>query len=224
MIQGLTRLPRVKSRYAGERKARVHEPVVEPLESPAAASVRSRPPTEALGSSDHGPRLEDAHAEAKRSRGACGTRRCSAELGLLAEFVTCRVDGVKGGASPSPRRRSSGQSRRARGWARDICAMPAQGRSRIDSVAAAPPAVHGDAARGAIDAARRRMIDRRGSVVTAEPDEECLLWRAMTTSRKCVLCPCRFDDPRVSPPPLDTANFDTANLEARPSPASPASS
>ena len=27
------------------------------------------------------------------------------------------------------------QSRRAREWARDICAMPAQGRSRIDSVA-----------------------------------------------------------------------------------------
>jgi hypothetical protein len=54
-----------------------------PLRSPAGASVRSRPPREALGSSDHGPRLEDAHAEAKRSRVACGTRRGSAELGLL---------------------------------------------------------------------------------------------------------------------------------------------
>ena len=93
------------------------------------------------------------------------------------------------------------QSRRDRGWARDICAMPAQGRSRIDSVAATPSAVQGDAARGAIDAARARMIDRRGSIVTAEPDEECLLRRGLITSRKCVLCPCRFDDPRVSPSP-----------------------
>ena len=71
MIQGLTRLPRVKSRYAGEEgKAGVHEPGVEPLRILAAEIVRSRPPTEALGSSDHGPRLEDAHAEAKRSREA----------------------------------------------------------------------------------------------------------------------------------------------------------
>ena len=74
-----------------------------------------------------------------------------------------------------------------------------------------------DATRGAIDAARGRMIDRRGSVVTAEPDEEFLLWRRMSTSRKCVLWPCRFYDPRISrPPPVLT--FDTANLEARATP------
>ena len=79
------------------------------------------------------------------------------------------------------------QSRRARGRARDICAMPAQGRSRIDSVAATPSAVQGDATRGAIGADRARIIDRRDSVVTAEPDEERLLLRAMATSRKCVL-------------------------------------
>ena len=51
--------------------------------------------------------------------------------------------------------------------------MPAQGRSRIDSVAATPSAVQGDAARGAIDAARARMIDRRGSVVTEQDESFC---------------------------------------------------
>ena len=91
------------------RKARVHEPGVEPLRILAAEIVRSRPPTEALGSSDHGARLEDAHAEPKQSRGASATRHRSAELGLLPEFVTCRVDGVKWWPSPpSPQRCSSG--------------------------------------------------------------------------------------------------------------------
>ena len=47
--------------------------------------------------------------------------------------------------------------------------------------------MQGDAARGAIGADRARIIDRRDSVVTAEPDEERLLLRAMATSRKCVL-------------------------------------
>ena len=90
---------------------------------------------EALGSSDHGPRLEDAHAKAKGSREAWTTRRGSAELGLLAEFVTCRVDGVKGCAfSAQPAALQLRQSRRARKWARDICATPPRGRSRIDSV------------------------------------------------------------------------------------------
>ena len=50
-----------------------------------------------------------------------------------------------------------------------------------------------DAARDA--AARGRMIDRRGSVVKAEPDEECLLQRGMTTSRKCVSQPVPFRRP-----------------------------
>ena len=72
----------------------MHEPGVEPLRILAAEIVRSRPPTEALGSSDHGPRLEDAHAEAKRSRGACGTRRCTAERGLLVEFPSRNVDSI----------------------------------------------------------------------------------------------------------------------------------
>ena len=82
--------------------------------------------------------------------------------------------------------------------------MPAQGRSRIDSVAATPSAVQGDAARGAIDAARARMIDRRGSVVTAEPDEE--LFAAATDVHFTKVCPspCRFDDPRVLAPPART--------------------
>ena len=52
-----------------------------------------------------------------------------------------------------------------------------------------------DAARDAIDAAQRRMIDRRGSAVKAEPDEEFLLWRRMTTSRKCVSQPVPFRRP-----------------------------
>ena len=109
------------------------------------------------------------------------------------------------------------QSRRDRGWARDICAMPAQGRSRIDSVAATPSAVQGDAARGAIDAARARMIDRRGSVVTAEPDEE--LFAAATDVHFTKVCPVSvpFRRPRVSPPP-PVLTFDTANLEARATP------
>ena len=67
----------------------MHEPGVEPLRILAAEIVRSRPPTEALGSSDHGPRLEDAHAEAERSLWYCGTRRGKAELGLLPEVVRC---------------------------------------------------------------------------------------------------------------------------------------
>ena len=97
------------------RKARVHESGVKPLRILTAEIVRSRPPTEALGSSDHGPRLEHAHAKAKRSREAWATRRGSAELGLLAEFVTCRVDGVKGGAvSAQPASLQHQQSRRAR--------------------------------------------------------------------------------------------------------------
>ena len=182
--------------------------------------MRSRPPTEALGSSDHGPRLEDAHAKAKGSREAWTTRRGSAELGLLAECVTCRVDGVKGCAfSAQPAALQLWQSRRARGWARNICAMPAQGRSRIDSVAATPSAVQGDAARGAIDAAQRRMIDRRGSDVTAEANEECLQRRAMTTSRKCVLARAVSTTlasrrRRVQAPTY----FYTANLGARATP------
>ena len=71
-----------RATLANKGEARVHEPGVEPLRILAAEIVRSRPPTEALGSSDHGPRLEDAHAEAKRSLWYCGTRRGSAELGL----------------------------------------------------------------------------------------------------------------------------------------------
>ena len=113
----------------------MHEPGVEPLRILAAGIVRSRPPMEALGSSDHGPRLEDAHAKAKGSREAWTTRRGSAELGLLAEFVTCRVDGVKGCASPPSPRRRSAVSPGVPGSGRDICATPARGRSCIDSVA-----------------------------------------------------------------------------------------
>ena len=120
----------------------MHEPGVEPLRILAAEIVRSRPPTEALGSSDHGPRLEDAHAEAKRSREAWATRRGSAELGLLAEFVRCRVDGVKGCAYAQPAAPQLRQSRRAREWARDICAIPAHGRSRIDGVESGATAEH----------------------------------------------------------------------------------
>ena len=40
--------------------------------------------------------------------------------------------GVRVSAQPAALQRR--QSRRAREWARDICAMPAQGRSRIESV------------------------------------------------------------------------------------------
>ena len=58
-----------------------------------------------------------------------------------------------------------------------------------------------DAARGTIDAASGRMIDRRGSLVKAETEGGVLLRRAMATSRKCVLRPCSLDEPRVSPPP-----------------------
>ena len=112
----------------------MHEPGVEPLRILAAEIVRLRTPTEALGSSDHGPRLEDAHAEAKRSRVAWGPQRGSAELGLLAEIVRCRVDGVKGCASPPSPRRRSAISPGMPGSGRDICATPARGRSRIDSV------------------------------------------------------------------------------------------
>ena len=57
-------------RLANKEKLACTKPVVEPLRILAAEIVRSRPPTEALGSSDHGSRLEDAHAKAKRSRGA----------------------------------------------------------------------------------------------------------------------------------------------------------
>ena len=74
-----------------------------------------------------------------------------------------------------------------------------------------------DAARGTIDAARGRMIDRRGSLVKAETEGGVLLRRAMATSRKCVLRPCSLDEPRVSPPP-PVLTFDTANLEARATP------
>ena len=113
----------------------MHEPGVEPLRILAAEIVRSRPPTEALGSSDHGPGLEDAHAEPKRSRGDWATRCGSAELGLLAEFVRCRVDGVKGCAvSAQPAAPQRQQSRHVPGSGRGICATPARGRSRIDGV------------------------------------------------------------------------------------------
>ena len=74
-----------------------------------------------------------------------------------------------------------------------------------------------DAARDAVDAARGRMIDRRGSVVTAEPDEECLLQRGMTTSRKCVSQPVPFRRPsRLAAAACKLVlTFDTVNLEAR---------
>ena len=175
----------------------MHEPVVDPLFLfPAEASVRSRPPTEALGSSDHGPRLEDAHVEAKRSRRAWGTRRGSSELGLLPEFVTCRVDGVKGCASPPSPQRCSPSSPGVPGSGRGTFARcPPRDEAASTASRATPSAVQGDAARGAIDAAQRRMIDRRGSVVKAEPDEEFLLWRRMTTSRKCVSQPVPFRRP-----------------------------
>ena len=74
-----------------------------------------------------------------------------------------------------------------------------------------------DAARDAIDAAQRRMIDRRGSAVKAEPDEEFLLWRRMTTSRKCVSQPVPFRRPsRLAAAACKLVlTFDTVNLEAR---------
>ena len=173
---------------------------------------------EALGSSDHGPRLEDAHAKAKGSREAWTTRRGSAELGLLAEFVTCRVDGVKGGAvSAQPAALQLRQSRRARSGRGTFARRPPGGekphrqrrerRHRLRTL---------DAARDAIDAAQRRMIDPRGSDVTAEANEECLLRRAIATSRKCVLARA-VSTTRVSPPP-PVLTFDTANLEARATP------
>ena len=111
----------------------MHEPGVEQLRILAAEIVRSRPPTEVLGSSDHGPGLEDAHAEAKRSRGAAEHGAARAELGLLPDFVRCRVDGVKGCAVSQPATLQLRQYTRARSG-RDICATPARGRSRIDSV------------------------------------------------------------------------------------------
>ena len=151
----------------------MHEPGVEPLRILAAEIVRSRPPTEALGSSDHGPRLEHAHAKAKRSREAWATRRGSAELGLLAEFVTCRVDGVKGCASPpSPQRCSSG-SPGVPGSGRGTFARCPPRDEAASTASRATPSVQGDAARGAIDAARARMIDRRGSVVTEQDESFC---------------------------------------------------
>ena len=94
----------------------MHEPGVEPLRILAAEIMRSRPPTEALGSSDHGPRLEDAHAEAKRSRVAWGPQRGSAELGLLAEqaadvlvHVEEEGDWDRGGEGDEPKRRVGGR-------------------------------------------------------------------------------------------------------------------
>ena len=93
--------------------------------------------------------------------------------------------GGRGLAQPAtPQRR---QSRRAREWAGHLRdARPGkkprrqhrERRHRLRTL---------DAARDAIDAAQRRMIDPRGSDVTAEANEECLQRRAMTTSRKCVL-------------------------------------
>ena len=76
-----------------------------------------------------------------------------------------------------------------------------------------------DAARDAIDAARPHMIDRRGSVVTAEPDEECLLQRGMTTSRS-VSCVRAVSTTLASRRRRVQARtyFDTANLEARATP------
>ena len=125
---------------------------------------------------------------------ACGTRRGSAELGLLPEFLTCRVDGVKGCASPPSPQRCSPSSPGVPGSGRGTFARCPPRDEAASTASRATPSVQGDAARGAIDAARARMIDRRGSVVTAEPDEELSLRRRMSTSRKCVLCPCRFDD------------------------------
>ena len=152
----------------------MHEPGVEPLRILAAEIVRSRPPTEALGSSDHGPRLEDAHVEAKRSRRAWGTRRGSSELGLLPEFVTCRVDGVKGCASPPSPQRCSPSSPGVPGSGRGTFARcPPRDEAASTASRATPSAVQGDAARGAIDAARARMIDRRGSVVTEQDESFC---------------------------------------------------
>ena len=52
-----------------------------------------------------------------------------------------------------------------------------------------------DAARDAIDAAHGRMIDPRGSVVTAKQNEEFLLWRRISTSRKCVPQSVQFRRP-----------------------------
>ena len=79
----------------------------------------------------------------------------------------------------------------------------------------APSAEHGDAARDAIDAARARMIDRRGSVVTAEPDEECLLWRATDHFTK-VCVPARAVSTTLASRrrrPYVRSTGDTANLE-----------
>ena len=151
----------------------MHEPGVEPLRILAAEIVRSRPPTEALGSSDHGPRLEDAHVEAKRSRRAWGTRRGSSELGLLPEFVTCRVDGVKGCASPPSPQRCSPSSPGVPGSGRGTFARCPPRDEAASTASRATPSVQGDAARGAIDAARARMIDRRGSVVTEQDESFC---------------------------------------------------
>ena len=76
-----------------------------------------------------------------------------------------------------------------------------------------------DAARDAIDAAQRRMIDRRGSAVKAEPDEEFLLWRRMTTSRKCVLAFAVSTTLASRRRRVQARTyFDTANLEARATP------
>ena len=74
-----------------------------------------------------------------------------------------------------------------------------------------------DAPRDAIDAARGRMIDRRGSVVTAEPNEEILQRRAMATSRKCVLARA-VSTTLASRRRRPVLTFDTVNLEARATP------
>ena len=76
-----------------------------------------------------------------------------------------------------------------------------------------------DAARDAVDAARGRMIDRRGSVVTAEPDEEFLLWRRMSSSQKCVLASAVSTTLASHRRRVQARTyFDTANLEARATP------
>ena len=77
--------------------------------------------------------------------------------------------------------------------------------------------MQGDAARGAIGADRARIIDRRDSVVTAEPDEERLLLRAMATSRKCVLARA-VSTTLASWRRRPVLTFDTVNLEARATP------
>ena len=102
--------------------------------------------------------------------------------------MRCRVDGVKGCASPPSPQRCSSCSPGVPGGGRGTFARcPPRDEAASKASRATPSAVQGDAARGAIGADRARIIDRRDSVVTAEPDEERLLLRAMATSRKCVL-------------------------------------